>query len=415
MCRTAMATLIVCGLNHHGSALDLRERLVMPPACQTPALRALKSMPSIIECAILSTCNRTEVYAVAESATAGMRDIELFLHSAAQRHGSTFQASLRLLHDDAALQLFRVASGLDSIVIGEGQILAQVKAAIETAQEAGTAGPVLNKLFSMAIKCGKRVRTETGMSRRPVSVASVAVEIAREQCKSLQSKKALIVGAGKIGALCAKQLVGKRNGVDLTVLTRSEESVEQLRKALPCAEFQVETDFSRLAELIHQADIVFFATAAMQYLVSKDDLSFDCKGKLIFDLSVPRNVDPDIATLGAGLYCVDDLEAVVTENLEQRRAIMDKADPIIFASLDQYKHWLVSHAASPSIVKLRDKMHSLRKRCLAEAKAARGDTLSEADLERLSTLLVNRIIHGPTVNMRKKGSTREISRLFDLD
>lgn len=392
-----MATLIVCGVNHHGTPVGVRERFAMPRECQIPALRALKAQPSISEAAIVSTCNRTEIYAVAETGVAGLAAIEQFFRQAVQKHGGTILLNLKLLHDDAALQLFRVASGLDSLVIGENQILSQIKQSYELAREAGTAGPMLHKLFSLALRCGKRVRTETGMSRKAVSVASAAVELAR-QTGELRGRNALIVGSGRMALLSAKHLCGKKFGVNLTVLNRSNSGFEQFAEIAPDVKTICGDVRQELVEVVDKTDIIIFATNSESYLLDTAVLPDRKRPLVIFDLSVPRNVDPAVATLrNVRLYTVDDLQVVVDKNLEERAAVALRAEPILFEALDEFNSWKKCHAAAPAVVRYREKMDALRTRCVSRV---RKHQPTNEDLDRLSVKLMNQFMHESLLQLR---------------
>jgi glutamyl-tRNA reductase len=360
-----MSILVVSGINYHRTPLEERQELAMPKHCILPALQRLNAEPGVAECAILSTCNRTEIYAVADSAERGLRAIEQFFLAASSRHGRTIRPDFKLLQEDAALQLFRVASGLDSMVVGEGQILGQVKQALELAQEAGTSGSRLNKLFSFAIACGKRVRTETRMSHRAVSVASAAVELAREPYGTLRNKNALVVGAGTMGALCEKHLSNKSNRANTTVVTRCDD--ENLRR------------------LIDSSEIIFVATSAQEFVLGPEHIKANDTTKYFFDLSVPRNVNPEIAKLpNVILFSIDDLQSVVRKNLEERQRIATEAEPIVFETLNRYKNWLIAHSSSQLITKLQKNIHQ------------------------------RQFLHQATINLRRGRGVDELTQIFNL-
>ena len=390
----------------------------MPKQCILPALSLLKQEPEIREAVILSTCNRTEVYAVADSALLGLKALERFFGVFRDIHGSKIFPNLRLLHEDAALQLFRVASGLDSRIFGEGQILRQVRQALEMAREAGSSKATLNKLFALAIECGKSVRSETGMSEKSISVAGAAVELARLHDSSLNLRKVLIVGAGSMGQLCAKHLTHKREGPSLKVINRSQGRLDQLKQALPgTSVIQSSADFRQLQEWCDESDIIFVTTSAERFIL--DQRHFYSRGtrgrKLIFDLGLPRNVDPQLAAIeGITLFSLDQIQSVVNMNLQERQNIIDAAEPILFASLEAYQNWTLSQSASSTISQFRKKMHSIRKRCLSRATKDPASAQYQV-LERFSEQVVNQIIHTPTVKLRNSSdSKRLLSELFDL-
>jgi len=270
-----MSHLVVCGLNYHSTPLAIRERFTIPESCLSHALKALAGMPHVQEAVVLSTCNRTEVYAVVSSVQAGLQEIESFFLSA-QRiadHGS-LRPNFKLLRDDVALHLFRVAAGLDSMVLGEGQIMSQVKAAHQAALEAVTAGTVLDQLFKMALTCGKRVRSETSMARRAVSVSSAAVELGRNILGSLKDKTTLVVGAGRMAQVCVKHLLNEAGSGKVIVVNRSPERVQSfLRNNLPNRErISAGCSFADRFQLAGAADLVIVSTSAPDYVLTAEEL-----------------------------------------------------------------------------------------------------------------------------------------------
>jgi glutamyl-tRNA reductase len=409
-----MSVVIVSGINHHNSPVDRREIVAMPAVCLNAALRVLREQPAIEEAAILSTCNRTEIYAVATSTQSGLQALDKFFLASSSVHGRAIRPNVKLLQDDAALQLFRVASGLDSIVIGETQILGQVKTALELARTAGTIGPILHKLFALAIQCGKRVRTETGMAQRAVSVGSAAVELARTELGSLRGKKALVIGAGQMAMLCTKHLVGKSNETTVTVVNRSQGGLEKLRQSVRSADLRTEIGFDRLPELIAQSDVVFVATQTQEPILDQQNVPSSMQLKYYFDLGLPRNIDPSIGVLpNAKLFTIDDLQDLVRRNLEESQAMSRKSEPILLEHLDLFQRWLVSHAAAPIIHQFRKRLHGMRKDSLLKA-AANSATAREIDeLDKFTAQVLNRLLHVPTMNLRN-GAGSSIVELFDL-
>lgn len=318
----------------------------MPKHCLIPALRSLAGQKGVLEAAMLSTCNRTEVYMVASSPRLGMEALEQFFARAADTHDRPVIPNLTAFNEDAILHLFSVASGFDSVVMGEGQILAQVGDALNVAQLAGTTGPLLNKLFNLGQHCGKRVRSETGISRKAVSVASAAVELAQQYNGIEESSRVLIIGAGQMGTLCAKHVLSKSN-VALSVFNPSAARLDSLLQMLKKSKKQVfaTTDSGSLSRLCEEADTIFVATGAMEHVLTRAHIGHQHKAQLIFDLSMPRNVDPSLATLPQiTLFCVDDMQLVVQRNLAERQRMVERARPILSIVLKQYMDWIQSRA-----------------------------------------------------------------------
>lgn len=402
-----MNHLVVCGLNYHSSPIAIRERFVIPTSCLKHALHALARMPHIKEAAVVSTCNRTEVYALVSDVQAGLQEIESFFLSTqtVADHGA-LRPNFKLLREDVVLHLFRVASGLDSMVLGEGQIMAQVKDAHQAALEAGTAGPFLDQLFKTALNCGKRVRTETSLGRRAVSISSAAVELGRELLGPLADKNVVVVGAGKMGKVLLKHLLAEGGTGPVVVLNRSLDKLESLANGdLPNAH-RIKTSFTMedLPQLAANADAVFVSTAAPHFLLNAKDLHGQkAKPNLcVIDISVPRNVNPDVADIeGVKSFHADDLMAIVNKNMAERESLVSEAEEIVFDSLEGFNNWQRSLLVVPTITELRQKIESIR---IAQmAKTQSGDNESEDmrdKMEDISRNIINQILHHPTVQLK---------------
>jgi len=426
-----MTHLVVCGLNYHNTPIAIRERFTIPQSCVSHALMALSHLPHVKEAAILSTCNRTEVYAVVSNVQAGWQEIESFFNSAqaVTDHGA-LKPNFRLLREDVALHLFRVASGLDSLVLGEGQIMSQVKGAHQAALEAKTAGPVLDYLFKVALQCGKRVRSETSMGRRAVSVSSAALELARATMGDLKDKRIAVIGAGKMAQICVKLLLSDSGSGTVFLLNRSKERVQQfLKNTLPNVHrLETDFDFEDRHKLAATADLVVVSTSAQKFLVERELLAANRARKqkplCIIDISVPRNVEPTISTLpGVTLFQSDDLTDVVTKNLAEREALVADAEKIVFETLDEFHSWQRSLLVVPTIAGLREKIESIR---LEQMAKTRGTNLSDitdpAQLEEISRAIVNQILHHPTIQLKAtrdyeilRQQAEALRTLFNLD
>lgn len=424
-----MNHLVVCGLNYHSSPIAIRERFIIPTSCLTHALHALARMPHIKEAAVVSTCNRTEVYALVSDVQAGLQEIESFFLStqAVADHGA-LRPNFKLLREDVVLHLFRVASGLDSMVLGEGQIMAQVKDAHQAALDAGTAGPFLDQLFKTALNCGKRVRTETSMGRRAVSVSSAAVELGRELLGSLAEKNVVVVGAGTMGKVLLKHLLSEGGNGPVVVLNRNTERLESLANGdLPNAH-RLKTSFTMedLPQLAANADIVFVSTSAPHFLFNGKDL-VDQKTKpnlCVIDISVPRNVNPDIAEIeGVRSFHADDLVAIVNKNMAEREALVAEAEDIVFASLDGFNNWQRSLLVVPTITELRQKIESIRLAQMEKTQSAGNNSDDMRDkMEDISRNIINQILHHPTVQLKAttdygvlRQQAESLRQLFNLN
>jgi len=427
----AMNHLVVLGLNYHSTPLAIRERFTIPESCLGHALRALSALPHVREAVVLSTCNRTEVYAVVSSVQAGLQEIESFFLSAQRiADHESLRPNFKLLRDDVALHLFRVAGGLDSMILGEGQIMAQVKAAHQAALEAGTAGAVLDQLFKLALNCGKRIRSETTMGRRAVSVSSAAVELARNTLGSLADSTVLVVGAGKMAQICVKHLLNEPGAGKVILLNRSQERVRLfLHNNLPNRErLQCNLSFDDRHELAAVADLVIVSTSAPAHVLEASRLKAPPSGRksLIIDISVPRNVDPAAAGLdGYTLFNADDLAEIVARNLSEREALIGGAEALVFETLDNYHAWQRSLLVVPTISELRQKIEAIRLEQMEKSQSAcgaDGQVEGTRQLEEISRAIVNQILHHPTVQLKAtrdyqilRQQAEALRTLFNLD
>lgn len=433
-----MSHLVVCGLNYHSTPIAIRERFVIPESCIAHALEGLTRFPNLQEAAILSTCNRTEVYAVVTDIKAGIREIESFFKSAQSiEDHSALSPNFRLMREDVALHLMRVASGLDSLILGEGQIMYQVKAAHQAALAAKTAGPILDHLFKLALQAGKRVRSETTLGRRSVSISSAAVEMARESLGSLKGKNITIVGAGKMAQICLKYLSSSKSGAKVNWLNRSAETINNF---FSCSEKKVGNintsfAFDKRYEIASQSDLVIVATASKDYLFEKEEwqaLSMkgaDSKSKrncLVIDISVPRNVDPALGELeGITLKHADDLKEIVGKNLKERQSLVDEAESLIYETLEEFHNWHRNRLVVPTIAGLREKIEAIRIEQMTKGisgTCAVSSQQENGNMEEISRAIVNQILHHPTVQLKAtkdyevlRQQAEALRTLFNLD
>ncbi|WP_372383079.1 glutamyl-tRNA reductase [Xanthomonas sp. NCPPB 1068] len=388
-------TLWVLGLNHQTAPVDLRERAAFAGEALPRALESLRTLPQVREAALLSTCNRTELYAMADDAQtlAGWLDA----------HAPGLSGYLYQHQDaDAVRHLFRVATGLDSMVLGEPQILGQVKDAWAVARAHGALGSGLDRLFQQTFSVAKRARTDTRVGANPVSVASTAVRLAQESFARLNESTVLLVGAGETIELAAKHLSEGRVR-RLLIANRTLAHAQTLASqhggyALPL------TDLERhLAE----ADVVFSATAAREPVVTRAQVEQALRARkrkpmLLFDLAVPRDIEASVAQLGdAYLYTVDDLERAVEDNRRSRREAADQAEAIIDLQVARYVETVQANARQAPLKRLRAFGDSTRDELLAKARQqlSNGKPADEV-LEQLAHALTNRLLHPPTAALR---------------
>ncbi len=428
--QSASSHLIVMGISYHNCPIFVRERFVIPESCIGHALGGLARMPHINEAAILSTCNRTEVYAVVSDVQAGMREIESFFLSAQTvSDHDVLKPNFRLLRDDVALHLFRVASGLDSMVLGEGQIMSQVKAAYKNALESGTSGPILGQLFQLALNCGKRVRTETSMGKRAVSVSSAAVELARDVLGPLKDRTTLIIGAGKMAQICAKHVMSESGSGPVIMINRTSERLEHFAgNKLPNKDrLRLGLAFEDRHQLAAAADLVIVATSAPKFLLDEQELKKHLQpGRKvnIVDISVPRNVEPSIGELdGIRLFDADNLVSVVNKNIAERESLIDEAEQIVMDVLLSFHEWERSLLVAPTITELRKKIEAIREEHLIKIERKQSPQEGRRDdFEDLSRALINQILHHPTTQLKStsdysslKQQAEALRKLFNLD
>ena len=387
--------LFAFGVNHQTAPLAIREQVAFPANDLQPALRDLVGRQPVAEAAIISTCNRTEVYC----ATTEPDQVVGWL---AQHHGLSadrLQASLyQLPRERAVSHVFRVASGLESMVIGEAQILGQMKQAVREAEEAGTLGTVLHKLFQQTFSVAKEVRTRTEIGANSVSLAAAAVRVAEGIFPSVAEQAIVFVGAGEMIELCAAHFCA-RAPKKVTFANRTLEKSQALAqrfsgRAIPIAD---------LPDHIAQHDIVVTCTASQLPIIGKGLIERALRSRrhrpmLIVDLAVPRDVEPEVGRLSnVFLYTVDDLGRIVQEGVDQRRAAVGAAEAIITAGVHDFMHWLQARRVVPAIRALRERAEHLRQHEVERAAKAlaRGDD-PRAVLESLSQGLTNKFLHAPT-------------------
>lgn len=422
--------IAVVGLSHKTATVEIREKLSIPESRVESAIAQLNSLPSIEECAILSTCNRLELYIVTKGTESGIREITQFLSEFSQLPLQFLRRHLFiLLRQDAVMHLLRVAAGLDSLVLGEGQILAQVKHTHRLAQQHGGSGRILNQLFKQALSAGKDVRTKTDIGTGAVSISSAAVELAQMQLNCLSDKRIAILGAGKMSRLLVKHLIAK-GATKMAIINRSCDRAQELVKEFVTdgVDFQIH-GFEQLFPCLQVADLAFTSTASTEVILSKSDLEPlmpNHSGLMVIDISVPRNVSPDVNDLAnVRAFNVDDLEAVVAGNQESRRQMALQAEILLEEWFQEFDSWWRSLDTVPTINKLRQKMEVIREQELEKALSRLGSEFAEKHqdvIENLTRGIINKILHDPMVQLRaqqdieaRKRAMQTLQMLFDLE
>lgn len=420
--------IAVVGLSHKTAPVEVREKLSIPEANIEAAIAQVKAYPHISEVAILSTCNRLEIYFVTTESEAGVVEVVQFLAEVSGLPLTELRPHLfTLLHADAMRHLMRVAAGLDSLVLGEGQILAQVKTTHKNAQKYKGISRLLDRLFKQAITAGKRVRTETNIGTGAVSISSAAVELAQMKVDDLPSNKVVIVGAGKMSCLLVKHLLSK-GARDITIINRSQKRSEELAKKFSEADLTLRP-LPEMFDAIATADIVFTSTGATQPIVDKAKLEAVLKTDyplMLIDISVPLNVHHDVEELEqVRAFNVDDLKAVVAQNTAQRRQIAQEAGKLLEEEIASYEAWVRSLETVPTINSLRRKVETIREQELEKALSRLGAEFGDkhqAVIEALTRGIVNKILHEPMTQLRtqedvetRKQAMQSLEMLFNLE
>jgi len=398
--------IVIVGLSHKTAPVEIREKVAFPPTAMEEPLRQLLKLPSVSEAVIVSTCNRVELYAISRQSDAAIIELKQFLADfhdlkleTLQDHLYDFEGAIAIKH------VLRVASSLDSMMIGEPQILGQIKTAYGYACEYKTVGLILNRFLNKAFSVAKRVRNETAIASNAVSVSFAAVELARKIFDSLENKTVMLIGAGEMCELAAKHFIN--NGVSKVLVTnRTFSRAEKLAE-----EFGgVAVSFDNFREQLHRVDIVLSSTGAPDYVLSAKKLKEVSKARrykpmFLIDIAVPRDIDPLANKLDSiYLYDVDDLQGVVQANLKGRQKEAAKAELIINEEVDQFCVWISSLEVKPTIVALRQRMEQIRQ---GEVEKTLGSLTRLEDKERkaieaMSNAIINKILHHPTYILKQK-------------
>ena len=405
--------LQILGLSHKTAPIEVREKVAFDSAQLAAACRALQACRGVAESMILSTCNRTEIYCDMDSSA----DREALLHwlTAYRALGVTdLEPHIYRLDDELAVRhVLRVASGLDSMVVGEPQILGQLKQAYSTAVDAGTVGKLLNRLLQFSFSTAKRVRTETEIGDTPVSIAFAAVKLAQQIHGNLAARSALLIGAGDTISLVASHLDGAGIG-QMLVTNRTRANADALAARYGAEVLELHDMPSRL----HEADIVVTSTASRVPVVTRGVVEIALASRIqeamfLVDLAVPRDIEPGVAELAdVYLYSVDDLESVVRANLKLRTAAAAQAEEMVNLHVQDYMDWLQIQDSAATITSFRTQAAQIRDEVLDKARAqlARGED-PENILHMLAHALTNKLIHQPTSRLRGANGREDFIRI----
>jgi glutamyl-tRNA reductase len=417
----------ITGVNHKSAPVEVRERLAFDDDALSEALLALKARPGFCEGMILSTCNRVEVALTCEEdSKAASVAVDQFLADTRHVQREWVTPYLYRFEDsDAIRHLFRVAASLDSMVIGEPQILGQLKSAYSLAKEHGAVSGFMDALLTRAFSVAKRVRSETDIGANAVSISYAAVELAREIFGSLEGKKIMIVGAGKMSELAARHL--RRSGAGQILVTnrtqeRALEMVELFDGKL--------VDYTRFLSALPEVDIVISSSAAPHYIIVRDDMKKVLEARrnrpmFLIDIAVPRNIEPTVNELdNVFLYDIDDLQKVIETNLQGRMDSAEEAEAIVHEEVERMVARLKAREVAPTIVKLQDELERMRATEVARMRTKLGTLTPEQELaiEALTKSMINKIAHGPISEIRRQASQPDghyiinaVRKVFRLD
>jgi len=408
--------LLVLGVSHHTASIELRERLAIPASALTDALALLSADPSLGEAVLLSTCNRTEAYVTCRSLEEGHEALVGFLSSVRDLPEEVLRPHLYSRSEaDAARHLFRVSAGLDSLVVGEPQILGQVKQAYAAATEQQATGATLNRLFHTAFTVGKRVRSETALAEGAVSVSFAAIGLAKKICGDLRKATVLIVGAGDMAELTAKHLVAQQPA-QMLVCSRTTAHAEALARDAGGSIVA----WSGLDQALASADVVVTATGATAPILSRERVRSVMRGRtrrrplFLIDIAVPRDVEPSAASLEeVFLYNIDDLQSIVSENLSRRSSETTKAESIVNEEVETFMAWSRSRSVMPTVVALRQRFESIRQAELVRLQPRLSALPPEARarIDEITRLIVEKLLITPTEQL-KSLSDREVLTVY---
>ena len=399
-----MGELVVVGLSHRTAPVGVRERLAFPAGELEASLRQLCALPAVTEGLILSTCNRVEVYVAGGAGAMAAAALRSFIATTRGVDGATLSAHLYEHAGVAAVRhAFRVAASLDSLVVGEPQILGQLKDAYGAAARTGTLGSLLGRCLERAFSVAKRVRTETGIARNAASVSSAAVELAQQIFGDLAGKLVLVVGAGKMSGLAARHLRGA-GCADVLVTNRSAERAVELAREIDGKARPFET----LDQMLVLVDVVISSTGAPEPILTRARLKPIMRQRrhrplFLIDIAVPRDVAADAADLdGVFLYDVDSLEAVVADNLRGRMREAEQAERIVDDEVSRFARWLEQRDIGPTIRALRQKADLIARAELERTPAGLPslDERARRSLQAMTSAIVNKLLHAPTTALK---------------
>ncbi len=415
---SAMLDIVLMGLNHNTAPVELRECLAFSKDEIADALEAFKRCPAVREVILFSTCNRVEILMTAENRAEAVEAAKEFLSRVKKVPKNEFEKALYIHDGDEAVRhIFRVASSLDSMVLGEPQILGQIKDAYRTATLKKTSGVILNRLLHRTFFVAKRVRSETGIGDHAVSISYAAIELGRKIFGTLEGKKTLLIGAGEMAELAVEHLIRNRAG-DIFVANRTFERGLEIANRFHGKAIR----FEEIENGLQYADIVISSTGAIDYIVKGKQVKGIMRRRknrplFFIDIAVPRNIDPEINRVANSyVYDIDDLKSVIEENIEDRKKESLRGERIVDEAVIRFRSWYESLDVVPTIVALRSKMEMIARSEIKKTLHSLNH-LSEDDYQaicRMTNAMINKILHDPTIFLKSNGHHGNASIYLDI-
>jgi glutamyl-tRNA reductase len=413
-----MDRIILIGLNHKTASVNIRECLAFSHDETRSALSNLRAMAAIEEAMLISTCNRVELLIAAKEAHNAVDEAKGFLARFKQLALDEFESSLYLHQGEEAVRhVFRVAASLDSMVVGEPQILGQIKTAYRAATEEKTSGVILNRLLHKTFFVAKRIRSETGIGDHAVSISYAAIELGRKIFGDLEGKQVLLIGAGEMAELAVEHLIRHRSG-HIFVANRTFERGVELAAAYKGTALR----FEEIPDYLRRVDIIISSTGAKGFILQKPQVKAVMRGRrnrpiFFIDIAVPRDIDPAINALNnAYVYDIDDLKDVVEDNIEDRNREAMKADRIIDEAVINFRQWFQGLGVVPTIKALRAKVQSIARDEVQKTLQQMNHLPAEDQqaIERMTESLTNKILHEPTRYLKSSGCQKDRATSLDI-
>jgi glutamyl-tRNA reductase len=420
-----MSEIVLLGINHKTAPVELRECIAFSADESTIALQTLHREFYIDEVLLFSTCNRVEVLLVTQNKSEAIRDTKRFIAQFNKIPIEQFENALYIHDNDEAVRhVFRVASSLDSMVVGEPQILGQIKDAYRSATSLKTSGVILNRLLHRTFSVAKRIRSETGIGDRAVSISYAAVELGKKIFGALEQKKVLLIGAGEMAELAVEHLIRNKVG-DIFVANRTFESGVNLAKKFNGKAIR----FEEIGESLKTVDIIISSTGSPDFIITRNQVKGVIRTRhnrplFFIDIAVPRDIDPEVNWLtNSYVYDIDDLKGVIDENIEDRQREAVKGERIIDEAVIRFRQWCESLDVVPTIIALRNKLDSIASAEVKKTLQSNQISGQSADaIQKMTNAIINKVLHSPTIFLKKDGMRDDkslyidvVRKLFNLD